>query len=78
MHNIYTDYHSILPIMYFNNPKFTHNLETKKWLSSLQGLAFTWGLSAYKCKTTKIRKHKKTYENGEEYDTLNLTQIEPP
>ena len=57
----------------FNNTKFTHNLETKKWLSSLQGLAFTRGLSTYKYKTTKIRKHKKKYKSGEESDNLNLT-----
>ena len=80
MHNIYIyiGYHSILPDYVLNNTKFTHNLETKKWLSSLQSLAFIRGLSAYKYKTIKIQKHKEKYENGEEYATLGTIKIECP
>ena len=77
MHNIYRLL-SILPGYVFNNTKFTHNLETKIWLSSLQCLAFTRGLSAYKYKTTKIQKHKEKYKNGEEYATLDINKIERP
>ena len=43
-------------------------LESKMRLRSLQGLAFTRGLSAYKHKTTKIRKHKKSTKPGKEYE----------
>ena len=71
MRNIYIGYHSILPDCMSNNTKFTHNLKTNVWLSSLQGLAFTRGLSAYNAKQPK-------YENGEEYDTLGTIKIECP
>ena len=64
--------------MCFNNSKFTHKLKAKMRLSSLQGLAFIWGLSAYKYKTTKMRKPKEKYENGEEYATLDTIKIECP
>ena len=37
-------------------------LDSKMRSRSLQGFAFTRGLSAYKHKTTRIRKHKQNYE----------------
>ena len=50
-------------------------MKAKMLLSSLQGPAFIRGLSTYKYKTSKIRKHKKRYENGDEYATLKINQI---
>ena len=51
-------------------------MKAKMWLSSLQGLAFTRGLSIYKYKTSKIRKHKRKYENGDKYATLDGLNLE--
>ena len=50
-------------------------LDSKMRLRSLQGLAFARGLSAYKHKTTKIRKHKENTKTGKEYEILTSIKL---
>ena len=65
MHNIYIGYHQSYSIMCLTTQDSLTSLNSKMRLRSLQGLAFTRGLSAYKCKTTKIRKHKEKIRKTE-------------
>ena len=75
MHNLYIGYQQSYPIMCLTIQDSLTSLKSKMRLRSLQSFAFTRGLSAYKYKTSKIRKHKKEYENGNEYATLKINQI---
>ena len=47
-------------------------------LSSLKGLAFTRGLSAYNTKHPKYENIREKYENGDECATLKINQIGSP
>ena len=77
MHNYILVIIQSCSIMCFNNTIHSQ-MKAKMWLSSLQSLAFSRGLSAYKYKTSKIRKHKKKYESGDDYTTLKIKHIGHP
>ena len=67
IHLIVFQSHAQMYIGYHSNPtrlcvlitQIHSQMKAKMWLSSLQSLAFTRGLSAYKYETSKIRKYKR-------------------
>ena len=75
---MYIGYHSNPTRLCVLTTQIHSQMKAKMWLSSLQGLTFTRELSTYKYKTSKIRKHKKKYENEDECATFKINHIGHP
>ena len=75
---MYIGYHSNPTRLYVLTTQIHSQMKAKMWLSSLQGFAFTRGLSAYKYEHPKYENIREKYENGDECATLKINQIECP